>query len=55
MDQLTILKYVAGAVLLGSVYWLVMIDKVTSQEYIMLVTGALGALGITAFTKGDNK
>ena len=43
-----IAKYVSGALLIGSVYALVWAKRLAPEQYIMLVSGALAALGIVA-------
>ena len=53
MDQATLLKYVAGAALLGSVYYLVLDGTMQPEQYRDLVIGALSALGINAI--GGNR
>jgi|GEM_PF-4670390 hypothetical protein len=53
MDQATLLKYVAGAALLGSVYALVWFGMMDPAQYRDLVIGALSALGINAI--GGNR
>lgn len=53
MDQSTILKYTAGAALLGSIYYLVLVGVMQPEQYRDLVIGALSALGINAI--GGNK
>lgn len=47
MDYQTIAKYAAGAALIGSVLYLVITGVVASDQYLVIVTGALAALGIT--------
>lgn len=41
-------KYAAGAGLIGSVLYLTIIGTVPAEQYILIVSGALAALGITA-------
>lgn len=48
MEQATLLKYGAGAALLGSVYALVWFGMMEPGQYRDLVIGALSALGINA-------
>lgn len=53
MEPSTLLKYGAGAVLLGSIYYLVLVGTMQPEQYRDLVIGALSALGINAI--GGNK
>lgn len=53
MSYSTGAKYAAGAVLLGSIYYLVLIGTMQPEQYRDLVIGALSALGINAI--GGNK
>ena len=46
MTPAILIKYAAGAVLIGSVFFLVFTGKVTSEQYMTLVTAGLTALGI---------
>ena len=48
MNLSTLAKYVAGGVLIGSVFFLVFEGKVTSEQYMTIVTAGLTALGIHA-------
>ena len=55
IDHPTLAKYAAGAALIGSVFYLVLIDKASIELYVGLVTAALAALGINAATGGQQK
>ena len=47
LDPIT-MKYISGGLLIGSVYALVWAKRLAPEQYIMLVSGALAALGIVA-------
>lgn len=47
-DKAILLKYAAGAALIGSVLFLVVTGKVEADQYILIISGALAALGINA-------
>jgi len=51
LDQATLAKYAAGALLIASVFGLVFVGKVDANQYLGIVYAALAALGINAAAK----
>jgi hypothetical protein len=46
-----VLKYIAGGVPIGSVFGLVYLGKVDPGQYILIVMGALAAIGVNIGNK----